>query len=42
LSRAGRLASGWSVARDGDEASTRGRFAELVGCVGDADIVAKF
>lgn len=40
LSRAGRLASGWSVALDGEEASSRGRFADCVGWVGEADMFA--
>lgn len=39
LSRAGRLASGWSAAFEGDEVSSKGRLVDPVGC-GDADILA--
>jgi hypothetical protein len=40
LSRAGRLASGWSFGADGDEGSSRGRFVDCVGAaVGDDDIL---
>jgi len=42
LSRAGRLASGWSEPAEGDEGVSRGRFVDCVGAAGggEADIFA--
>ena len=41
LSRAGRLASGWSLPAEGDEGVSRGRFVDCVGAAagGEADIL---
>lgn len=40
LSSAGRLASGWSLPLEGEEASSSGRLAGFVWCVGEADMAS--
>jgi hypothetical protein len=42
LSRAGRLASGWSLGPVGEEGSSSGRLAEEAAMVGDADMISVY